>query len=58
MLPWLRDRYRDCRNSILAFCRAMGFKPTWQQKQLLDAVQRGIKKIAVKSGQGPGKTAC
>lgn len=39
----------------------MNFEPTWQQRQALDAVQaaklgRGPRRIAIKSGQGPGKT--
>lgn len=39
----------------------MRFKPTWQQCQLLQAVQdatynNGPRRIAVKSGQGPGKS--
>lgn len=34
----------------------MNFEPTWQQSQLLGCVQRGDLQIAVRSGQGPGKT--
>lgn len=48
--------YRETRRDIFAFCRALNFKPSWQQKLLLDAVQQGHTRIAVKSGQGPGKT--
>jgi len=42
---------------IYKFSRAMNFVPTPQQRQLFDAVQRRERQIAVKSGQGPGKTA-
>jgi phage terminase large subunit len=34
----------------------MGFNPTFQQAQLLQAIQDGKRRIAVRSGQGPGKT--
>lgn len=44
-----------CRN-IYAFFEALGFTPTWQQRQLADAVQQGHPRIAVRSGMGPGKT--
>lgn len=43
---------------IFFFADLMGFTPTWQQAELLQAVQDGYPRIAVKSGQGPGKTAC
>lgn len=50
---------------IYAFCAAMNFEPHWQQCELFDLVQlestcpseERKKEIAVKSGQGPGKTA-
>lgn len=48
--------YREISNNIYAYCLAVRFSPTWQQVQLLDAVQRGDTQIAVRSGQGPGKT--
>ncbi len=53
--------YRQTREDIFAFCKAMNFTPTWQQAELLTAVQRardgtGSNWIAAKSGQGPGKT--
>ena len=46
---------------IFAYCRAWNFHPTWQQADFLQAVQdatygTGPRKIACKSGQGPGKT--
>lgn len=55
------DFFHSIQNDIYAFCKAMGFEPTHQQRQLLDAVQaaadgKGGRRIAVKSGQGPGKT--
>lgn len=48
--------YQDISSDIFKFCQALGIKPTFQQKQLFEAVQKGDTKIAVKSGQGPGKT--
>ena len=51
----------ECARDINVFARYCGFDPTFQQQWLLDRVQesrdgdiRG--RIAVKSGQGPGKT--
>ena len=52
------ERYAAARHDIYAFCELMRFQPTWQQRQLLDLVQEGHLRIAVKSGQGPGKTTC
>src|SRR6056297_601257 len=34
----------------------IGFKPTWQQKEFVDALVAGDPSIAVRSGKGPGKT--
>ncbi len=48
--------YDKISNNIFEFCRALNFIPTWQQAMLLKAVQDGHRRIAVKSGQGPGKT--
>lgn len=48
--------YRECRADIFAFCKWLGFKPTPQQRELLELAQRGELRIACKSGQGPGKT--
>lgn len=55
--------YEAMRSDIYVFCRAMNYDPSPQHRQLLDAVQaalhkQGPSKIAVKSGQGPGKTKC
>lgn len=57
----VEDLYRAIREDIFKFCEAMRFTPTWQQRQLLEAVQlaqmgKGSNWIACKSGQGPGKT--
>lgn len=53
--------YNEIRQSIFAFCKAFNFRPTYQQVQLLQAVEdaahhKGSNWIACKSGQGPGKT--
>jgi len=50
--------YQMVSEDIFLFCRLMNFVPTWQQVQLLRAVQAKARRIAVKSGQGPGKTTC
>lgn len=52
----MSDTYRTWQDNIYAFADAVRFKPTFQQRQLLDAVQRGEPAIACRSGQGPGKT--
>jgi hypothetical protein len=43
-------------SDIFVFTHLLGVEPTWQQWQALEAVQRGDKRIAIKSGQGPGKS--
>lgn len=53
--------YADISSDIFKFCAAMNFKPTWQQRDLFIAVMlaksgKAVNWIAVKSGQGPGKT--
>lgn len=45
-------------SDIFFLCDLLHFSPTFQQRELLQAVQDGHERIAVKSGQGPGKTAC
>lgn len=55
------DFYRETSQDIFKFCRALNFTPTWQQEELLEAVQRaadgtGPHWIACRSGKGPGKT--
>jgi len=53
--------YRRTHEDIFAFCDALNFSPTCQQAVVLKAVEEatfGVASnwIAVKSGQGPGKT--
>lgn len=50
------DLYPAIRDDVYEFSYWCGMTPTGQQALLLDAVQRGDERIAVKSGQGPGKT--
>lgn len=55
------DFYSAISNDIYKFAEACGMKPTFQQRQLLDAIMCAVRgdggrRIAVKSGQGPGKT--
>lgn len=60
----LEEFLKSVKGNIFTFCRYMNFKPTWQQAQVLAAIQhekrlpiaQRKKRIAVKSGQGPGKT--
>ena len=61
-LSGFSDLYRAVSTDIFKFCRVMNFTPTdYQQANLLEAVMKaelglGPRRIAVKSGQGPGKT--
>ncbi len=56
---------RAVRDDIFRLCQAMRFRPNHLQRALFEQVQREVhgprgerrKRIAVKSGQGPGKTA-
>jgi hypothetical protein len=50
--------YRLIRGSIYWFCYFMNFRPTPQQQELIDDIEDGVLREAVKSGQGPGKTTC
>jgi hypothetical protein len=55
------ELYGEISKDIFKFCRALNYKPTGQQKELLTAVQKAVygggpRRIAVKSGQGPGKS--
>lgn len=60
-----REIYKECRHSIFRLCHYLNFTPTKQQAHILRLVQlecdlpikQRRKRIAVKSGQGPGKTA-
>lgn len=49
LLPAVQD-------DIYELCFWLKFNPTPQQCEVLDAAQEGHKRLAVKSGQGPGKT--
>lgn len=48
--------YKECREDIFALCRYLRFRPTPQQRQALQLAQDGELRMAIKSGQGPGKT--
>lgn len=50
------ELYPTVRNDVYEMAFWCSMTPTGQQCFLLDAVQRGDERIAVKSGQGPGKT--
>ena len=45
------------KNDINYYFKHINFKPTWQQKEFVDALVAGYPNIAVRSGKGPGKTA-
>lgn len=47
---------RRCKQDINFYFKLLGFKPTWQQRQLVDAFLDEHPNIAVRSGKGPGKT--
>jgi hypothetical protein len=57
--------YPDLREDPVVLCRLLNFEPTWQQQDVIRIVRREtqlppdrrLKRIAIKSGQGPGKTA-
>jgi len=49
---------RRCALDVNFYFKCIGFDPTWQQRQLVDALVAGDSNIAVRSGKGPGKTAC
>lgn len=55
-LKGFSDFYKAVSGDIFAFCRALRFEPTWQQEQLLLEIRNKTRRVAVKSGQGPGKT--
>lgn len=54
---WYANFMKEIKEDIYAYCYYLKYTPTWQQKQLLDAIMGGKPKIAVRSGQGPGKTS-
>lgn len=51
-----KDIYARCRVDILYFCKLLNFEPTDYQTEVLLSVQHGNRYIAIRSGQGPGKT--
>lgn len=53
-----RVMYRMIRDDIFFLCKLLNFQPTPQQVALLKDVQAGKLRIAVKSGQGTGKSSC
>ena len=54
----LADWYKEVSTDIFKLAAACNFKPTTnQQSKLFRAVQDGRQAIAVRSGQGPGKSA-
>lgn len=52
----LQHYFNEIIGDVFKFCQALGVEPHWQQRQLLEAYQNGDQRIAVRSGQGPGKT--
>jgi len=60
----LERLYRHIRKSPFNLCQLLNFTPTWQQHDVLQSVYEQTflppeyrkRRIAVKSGQGPGKT--
>ena len=56
-IPW-DVMYELCCSSVYWVCYFFSFRPTEQQAELLDLVERGLLRMACKSGQGPGKTTC
>jgi len=47
---------RRTSNDINFYFKCLGYTPTWQQRELVDAFVAGEPNIAVRSGKGPGKT--
>ena len=56
-IPW-DVMYELCCSSVYWICYFFSFRPTEQQAELLDLVERGLLRMACKSGQGPGKKVC
>jgi hypothetical protein len=51
-----KDIYTRARGDILYFCELLNFKPMDHQREVLLAIQKGERFVAIRSGQGPGKT--
>lgn len=49
--------YPRIQADIFYFCELLNWNPTWYQRAVLQDVMDGHSRIALKSGQGPGKTA-
>lgn len=47
---------RKIKTDINFYFSLIGFKPTWQQKEYVDALVAGESNIAIRSGKGPGKS--
>jgi hypothetical protein len=54
--PIFQFLYR-IKHDINYYFKLIGFDPTWQQRELVEAFVEGYANIAVRSGKGPGKTA-
>lgn len=52
-----RELHAKISSDIFFLCKLFNFQPTFQQAEVLQAVQDGHKRIAVKSGQGVGKSS-
>jgi phage terminase large subunit len=52
---YLRDRWRD--DPVCYAVDRLGLQPTWQQRQILEALIPEGAKVTVRSGHGVGKTA-
>lgn len=55
--PIFQFLYR-IKHDVNYYFKLIGFDPTWQQRELVEAFVEGHANIAVRSGKGPGKTAC
>jgi hypothetical protein len=62
-----KNLYGSFQNDIFAFCKLLNFKPSEEQREVLECIQKEtllpeddpyiLNRIAIKSGQGAGKTA-
>lgn len=57
---FMTDFVREISEDVYAYCHYLKVTPHWQQRELLDAyMSKDLdRRIAVRSGQGPGKTWC
>lgn len=56
-LSRFRALYPEIQRDIFLFAKLLNWEPTWYQADVMRAVMAGKRRIALKSGQGPGKTA-